>query len=126
MLRGSLTPLQLRLLAPQEAHVQGVSVLVDTPQEILTNKLCALLSRGEYRDLVDTRWLLEHGGDLERAVQDAPQKDGGFSASVLAWVLTSSNLGAMARTVGAEADEVAALALWRDGFVKRLLSLSHP
>jgi len=62
---------------------------VDTPHEILVNKLCALLSRSESRDLVDVAALLEAGGDLQRAIEDASAKDGGFSPLTLAWVLQS-------------------------------------
>jgi hypothetical protein len=39
-------------------------------------RVCAAL---ELRDLEDVRALLESGGDLERALADAPLKDGGFS-----------------------------------------------
>lgn len=62
---------------------------VDDPHEILVNKLCALLSRSEPRDLEDVRVLVEAGGDLQRALGDAPRKDGGFSPLTLAWVLQS-------------------------------------
>ncbi len=62
-------------------------ILVDTPHEILVNKLTALFSRWAVRDLVDVKTLLDHGGDLERALADAPRKDGGFSPQSLAWVL---------------------------------------
>lgn len=65
-------------------------IRVDTPHEILTNKLGALLSRWAVRDLVDVRALLGAGLDLDRAVADAHRKDGGFSAVTLAWVLSST------------------------------------
>lgn len=65
-------------------------LLVDTRHEILVNKLTALLSRWAVRDLVDVRALLDAGGDLSRALSDAPRKDGGFSAQTLAWVLDST------------------------------------
>jgi len=64
-------------------------IQVDTPHDILVNKLCALLSRSESRDLVDVAALLEAGGDLGRAIGDASRKDGGFSPLTLAWVLQS-------------------------------------
>lgn len=65
---------------------------VDSPHEILVNKLCALVSRSELRDLEDVRALLEAGGDLERALEDAPKKDGGFSPMTLAWLLPQVDL----------------------------------
>lgn len=112
--------------APMERRVQGVSVLVDSPQEILTNKLCALLSRSEFRDLVDARWLIEHGTDLERAIREAQAKDGGFSAAVLAWVLKTSDLEAMGRAAGATPDAIEDLRRWRDGWITRLVGMSAP
>lgn len=65
-------------------------ILVDSAQEILANKLGALLSRWAVRDLVDVRALLEAGFDLDRAVAVASRKDGGFSPATLAWVLSTT------------------------------------
>jgi hypothetical protein len=112
--------------APVELRLEQTFVLVDTPQEILTNKLCALLSRSELRDLIDARWLLEHGADLHRAVRDAQDKDGGFSTAVLAWTLHGTNLDALGRAAGAPHVVVEDLGRWRDAFVATLLVLSAP
>lgn len=65
-------------------------IRVDTPHEILTNKLGALLSRWAVRDLVDLQALLATGLPLERALTDAHRKDGGFSPATLAWVLSTT------------------------------------
>lgn len=65
-------------------------LLIDTRHEILVNKLTALLSRWAVRDLVDVRALVNAGGDLDRALADAPRKDAGFSPQNLAWVLDST------------------------------------
>lgn len=111
---------------PAEVRVDGVPVLVDSPQEILTNKLCALLSRSELRDLVDARWLTEHGADLDRAAREAQAKDGGFSTAVLAWVLRGSDLAAMGRAAGADPQAVEELRRWRDALVERLVAMSAP
>ncbi len=62
-------------------------ILVDTAYEILVNKLTTLLSRWAVRDLVDVQALEAAGLDLDRALADAPKKDGGFSPPTLAWVL---------------------------------------
>lgn len=64
-------------------------VFVDTPREILANKLTALLSRWAVRDLVDVRALMETGLDLDQGFLDAARKDGGFSPPTLAWVLST-------------------------------------
>jgi hypothetical protein len=64
-------------------------VLVDTARELLAQKLCALLSRTELRDLEDVGALLDAGGDLTRGLADAAIHDGGFSPPTLAWQLHS-------------------------------------
>lgn len=62
-------------------------VWVDSAHEILVNKLTALLGRWA---VVDIKALLDAGGDLDRALADAPRKDGGFSPETLAWVLDTT------------------------------------
>ncbi len=99
---------------PQPQDIDGVQILVDTPHEILVNKLTTLLSRSELRDLVDVRALVEAGGDLERAIKDAPRKDGGFSGPTLSWLLGQLPL----EQLGATAELVA----FRDTLLKRLLA----
>ncbi len=96
------------------------TILVDTPHEILVNKLCALLGRSEVRDLVDVRALLSAGGDLKRAVRDAPRKDGGFSPLTLAYVLRSFPVGHVAAAVGMSESEAADLRGFRDGLVTQM------
>lgn len=44
---------------PLQIPVGETVIAVDTPHEILVNKLCALLGRSELRDLEDVRVLLE-------------------------------------------------------------------
>ena len=81
-------------------------LFVDGIQEILTNKLTALLSRWEQRDLVDVHALLGAGADLERALRDAPRKDGGFSPPTLAWVLDTMPVGEFPPELVAYRDEL--------------------
>lgn len=78
-------------------------VRVDTAHEILVNKLTALLSRSELRDLIDIRALLEAGGSLPKALDDAPQKDAGFSPVTLCWLLEQYPVEALAAATGADA-----------------------
>ena len=68
-------------------------IRVNSPEEILANKLCALLSRSEIRDLVDVRQLENAGFSLENALQSAAKKDSGLTAAQLAWVLNQIKLG---------------------------------
>jgi hypothetical protein len=64
-------------------------IVVDSPREILANKLCVLLSRTEVRDLVDVARLEEAGFDPIAAIDLAAQKDAGMTAGQLAWVLST-------------------------------------
>lgn len=64
-------------------------IVLDSPREILANKLCALLSRTEIRDLVDVARLEESGYSPIAALDLASRKDGGMTAAQLAWVLSS-------------------------------------
>jgi predicted nucleotidyltransferase component of viral defense system len=99
-------------------------IRVDPAEEILANKLCALLSRTEPRDLVDVARLEQAGHDPVAAVERAEKKDGGMSASQLAWVLSTfaipkdeSALHGMTR---------ADLTLFRDSLVDRLVAKAFP
>lgn len=80
----------VRDMVPQlreKTEVNGI--IIDPPEEILANKLCALLSRVEARDLFDVFLLEKTGFDPIAAVPLATRKDGGVSAGQLAWVLSS-------------------------------------
>lgn len=101
-------------------------ILVDGRQEILANKLCALLGRCELRDLQDVKALVECGADLDRALRDAPQKDGGFSALTLAWVLQGFPAKTLAGTLGLSEDDADELDRFRRALIERLLATSAP
>lgn len=78
-------------LASEKALVEGIRV--DSPEEIFANKLCALLSRSEIRDLVDVRALEKAGYGLEDSLAAAAQKDAGLTPAQLGWVLGQMKLG---------------------------------
>jgi predicted nucleotidyltransferase component of viral defense system len=99
-------------------------IVVDSPREILANKLCALLSRTEVRDLVDVARLAEAGFDPIAALKLAAQKDAGMTAGQLAWVLSSfpvheSNLS----EYGMSRKE---LEDFRESLVRKLTSAAFP
>lgn len=113
-------------LAPQ-IHVEKLdigSIRVDPPEEILANKLCALLSRAELRDLVDVYALVQHGYSLETAMNDAARKDGGMSPGQLAWVLSEVSIGDDAKPPGGvPVDELRAFVT---SLISRLQDLAFP
>ena len=86
----------------EETELRGGVIRVDTPHEILVNKLGALLHRSELRDLIDIQALLQAGGDFDRALVDAARKDGGFSAMTLSWALQGWDVATVAREAGSD------------------------
>ena len=112
--------------APATIRVGASSITVDTRHEILVGKLCALLGRSEIRDVQDVAALLDAGGDLDRALADAPRKDAGFSALTLAWVLKQLDLAALAAAAGVTPDAVEGLTAFRDRLAAHLLAFAHP
>ena len=86
---------------PQSGPKQEVGgVRLDSPEEILANKLCSLLSRSELRDLVDVMALEQAGYGLEAALALAARKDAGLTPAQLAWVLSAISIGDDARIPG--------------------------
>ncbi len=76
---------------PEKPFINGIRI--DPPEEILANKLCALLARSEIRDLVDACALELAGYKIEDALPFAAQKDRGVTAGQLAWVLSEVEFG---------------------------------
>lgn len=111
---------------PVEWLVDGSLIHIDTAREIMANKLGALLSRSEFRDLVDVEVLLEAGQDLEEGLAGAAAKDSGFSVAVLAWVLKDMPVRALGRAAGASAEQIDGVRTFRDTLVARLVALARP
>ncbi|MEW6750406.1 MAG: hypothetical protein AB1505_05445 [Candidatus Latescibacterota bacterium] len=66
------------------------------------------------------------GGDLARAMADAPRKEGGFCALTLAWILKELKLDVLARAAGMPEPETQRLAAFRDGLVARIAPVARP
>jgi hypothetical protein len=64
------------------------NVRVDTPLEIMANKLCSVLARCEPRDLVDVMALDMAGTRVEDAMPAAMNRDTGLTPAQLAWVIS--------------------------------------
>lgn len=73
-------------LHPNKPIVDGVAV--DPADEILANKLTALVGRAEERDLVDALSLERTGLRIEDLLDAALKKDGGCTPATLAWLLS--------------------------------------
>jgi hypothetical protein len=112
--------------SPARAEIGGVYILVDTPHEILVNKLCALLGRAEGRDLVDVRELLRSGLDLDRALLDAPKKDAGFSPLTFSWVLRQPTIAFALDAAGFDAAARTELLAFRDELIDRVMRAAVP
>src|SRR5262249_30314757 len=112
--------------APQQIPFHNGSIIVDSPQEILVNKLCALLGRAELRDLVDVKGLLDSGADLKRALVDAPRKDAGFSPLTLAWILRDIRPKALGHLAGLSEEEATNLEAFKERLVLKLLEAGAP
>ncbi len=103
--------------------VIGIMV-VDPPEEILANKLCALLGRAEIRDLVDVRALELAGYSIEAALPAAALKDAGLTPGQLSWVLSQITLGEDLIPPGGVT--VGELRKYLDALIIRLSSLAFP
>lgn len=99
------------------------TVTMDSAAEILVNKICALLSRIEIRDLVDVKALADSGLDPVEAVSKARRKDGGVSPGQLAWVLSTYPIEERDLPGGVEAAQLRA---FRDDLVRRLAVAGFP
>lgn len=100
------------------------AILVDPPEEILANKLCALLSRAEIRDLVDVCFLDRAGFAVESAMALASRKDRSMSPAQLAWVLSQIDIGDDAAIPGGV--EAGELRKFLAELERRLARLSWP
>lgn len=67
---------------------ERAGIRIDPIEEILINKLTAVLSRAEERDVVDLLFLERAGHRVEQALAAALAKDGGCTPAALAWVLS--------------------------------------
>ncbi|HEY0478178.1 MAG TPA: nucleotidyl transferase AbiEii/AbiGii toxin family protein [Kofleriaceae bacterium] len=112
--------------AAQPFAVGTATILVETPHQLLVNKLCALLSRSELRDLVDVRVLIESGLALTRALADCPGQDAGFSPLTFAWSARALPIRRVAAAQGWSNTDIDALEQFRDDLVVRVLAESQP
>lgn len=70
--------------------------------------------------------LLAQGLDLEAALAAAPQKDGGFSAMTLAWVLEHLPVNLLGRQAGLDETRIQSLLSFKTDLISRLLGTDPP
>jgi hypothetical protein len=68
------------------------NIVIDPADEILANKLTALVGRAEERDLVDVMFLESAGFTVEAGLPVALSKDGGCTPATLAWLLSEISI----------------------------------
>lgn len=73
-------------VGPPPADRDGLPL--DPPEEILANKLCAILGRSEPRDLIDLFALEQAGHHVLDALPAARRKDAGLTPAQLAWAIS--------------------------------------
>jgi hypothetical protein len=74
------------------APIEVGQIVVDSPAEIMANKLTAIVGRAEERDLVDVMFLERAGISVESALPLALAKDGGCTPATLAWLLSEISI----------------------------------
>lgn len=110
----------------QPMSIGGATILVETPHQLLVNKLCALMSRSEVRDLVDVHVLVEAGADLPRALRDCPAQDAGFSPVTFAWGAQNLPLRRIATAQGWPESEIETLERFRERLVEVVIAAARP
>lgn len=111
---------------PRLTALGDTAIFVDTPHQLLVNKLCALLSRSELRDLVDVRELLAHGEDLRRGLEQCPLQDAGFSPLTFGWSMRGLHVDRLGTSLGLSAEQIADLRRFRDDLVELVVEAARP
>jgi hypothetical protein len=106
------------------AKEQVGTIRIDSPLEILANKLCTLFSRSEARDFVDVFTLDRAGFRVEDALPLAQQKEGNISGLELAWVLSQIRIGDDADLPGGVS--IPEMRVFLEELQRRLTPLGHP
>ncbi len=117
------------MVRDQSFQVQSVKpehdgIRIDPPDEILANKLAAVLGRAEERDLVDLMLLERAGYRIEDALPAALKKDGGCTPATLAWLLSEVSVPDGVTLAGGV--DPAELRAFVADLVVRLRRIAHP
>ncbi len=99
-------------------------IRIDPPEEILANKLAALVERSEVRDVVDLLLLERSGWAVESALPGTQAKDAACTPATLAWVLSRVQIPAAAEIPGGF--DPADLRSYLDELIQRLRRAALP
>jgi predicted nucleotidyltransferase component of viral defense system len=109
-------------LVTEKPDIGGV--VIDPQEEILANKLTALVGRMEERDLVDVYFLERAGLRVEDHLDAALAKDGGATPATLAWLLSEMKVADDASLPGGVT--AGELQNYIDELVRRLRTAAFP
>jgi len=100
-----------------------LGVPTDDLDDLIVNKLCAILGRGDVKDLVDLYFLDQAGHEPLAWLDRAKQKDGGLEPATLAFVLKDVPVdpAKLLLLKPVASDE---LRSFRDGLVERLVRMA--
>jgi predicted nucleotidyltransferase component of viral defense system len=109
------------------AHAKPIvaGIRIDALEDLVANKLCALLGRGDVKDLVDLYFLEEAGIDVLDHLPAARRKDGGMESTTLAYVLRGMSTDTAALLLF-EPLSPTTLGRFRDLLIERLLREAWP
>lgn len=114
-----------RQVVPLAAKPVEGGIRIDDLEDLVANKLCAVLGRGEVKDLVDLFFLTAAGIDVLAHLESARQKDAGMDRATFAYVLRDMDVDPqgllLLRPVSATE-----LSRFRDALVSRLVEEAFP
>ena len=111
------------VMLADKPRVMGVPT--DDLDDLIVNKLCAILGRGDVKDLVDLYFLSQAGHDPLDWLDRARQKDGGMEPATLAWVLKDVSVD-LGRLLLLKPLTSADLSRFRDELIERLVQGAWP
>lgn len=112
-------------VVPVEDKPVRNGIRVDSLDDLIANKLCALLGRSDVKDLVDLYFVSESGTDVLDYLGSAHLKDGGMEPAMLAYVLRHMDVNPERLLLVKPVTE-GALLNYREELVERLLEIAWP
>lgn len=96
------------------------NIIVDTIEEILINKICAVVGRSEIKDLIDLYFLEKENFNILDYIPYAKKKDGGIEKEVLAYCLNNIKIDLDDRILIKKVTQKQLIA-FKEALIKKLL-----